>query len=227
MKIEKKLELEINIIRYRRESDLHVFTIGFDKNVGDDEDVREIDIRVFLVTDKDWFNADNCMSTKVSIQYDLFDEGNYHLLSTLFQDDETCSYTCSEKNFYKLIQELCIEYCKINKLPDCYYLLGTDHDRYNSFADDIFDEYEEKIKDNNCENFVLKYKYYNEDNYKKVDCVLTHNSLILKNILIAMEFERKGKQSLKDFINDSTTEYIKKFNEEIIGKYDWDKAKPK
>ena len=96
MKFEKKVELEIIVKDYRVKEDYHSFIIGFDRNISADKNriIDSLEYTIFDVQDKSWFR-DYPMIPGTEEDIYIFDECDYVLLRTLFEDDEKFKYTLS------------------------------------------------------------------------------------------------------------------------------------
>jgi len=215
-KFEKKLELGIEITAYRKEGDNHVFTISFDSygSISDEYDcIKTLEYHSYYIFDDSWFDCEYCCNPDEDSElgYDIWENGDYHFLKCLFG---------SESNYQNIIQNMCIDYCKEHNLPDGY-MNTINEDEITCFAYDIVDMIEKSEIDTNSP-FTVIGKYYENNPFKETKFIATKDSLKLENVFVNMEFERNDNENdFEQFIDICTVEFMNKWNEEIIGKYDW------
>lgn len=214
IKYSKTLELGLEITSHRLNIDTHVFTLGFDRDLykEDSNPINSVEYNIFHVGDGHWFReCPKLAGTDKEVE--LWDN-NYVLFQTLFNN---------EADFDKIIQNLCIEYCKENKLPESF--MDSSEDEYIDMADDIID-FLKKCEIDLEGSFNVIGNYMEDNPFKETKFIITYKSIKLENIIVNMEFKLPEDDicMTEEFINKCCLQFAKKWNENIIGKYDWDKV---
>lgn len=217
LKFKKEVSLGMEITSHRVDKDEHVFTFTFDSKLYYDNGklTDSVEYRIHNVLYDNWF-SDYPYIPNTDNDVNLWEE-NYSIFNLLFED---------EAKYDKIIQEMCIEYCKEHNLPNS--LLDM-YNMYSIYHGPIYltTVILDNIKVSNIDNDKIYTGFYRKDApYYEIKFTIYNNKLKLDNEIVNIEFDtidNTNDDTFSNSLNEACFKFVTIWNDRILGKFDCDR----